>query len=67
MAQALVEGGKVRINRDKVTDCARKVRQDDILTIRAVRQVHVVRVIGFAPARVSPSLTATLYERVADA
>ena len=62
-----MEGGKVRINRDKVTDCARKVRADDILTIRASRQVHVVRVIGFAQARVSPPLTVTLYERVSDA
>lgn len=60
-------GGKVRINRDKVTDCARKVRIADILTIRASRQVHVVRVIGFAAARVSPPQTATLYETVADA
>lgn len=57
-------GGKVRINRDKVTDCARKVRADDILTIRAVRQVHVVRVIGFAASRVSAPQTATLFERI---
>lgn len=66
MAQNLVTGGKVRINRDKVTDCARRVRTDDILTIRASRQVHVVRVIGFVEARVSASLTATLYERIGD-
>lgn len=64
MAQALVTGGKVRINRDKVTDCARKVRADDILTIRAARQVHVVRVIGFSSQRVSPPQTATLFERI---
>lgn len=54
----------MRINRSKVNDCARKVRTDDILTIRAARKVHVVRVIGFAAARVSASLTPTLYEEV---
>jgi len=59
-----VTGGKVRINRDKVTDCARKVRTDDIVTIRAARQVHVVRVTGFAATRVPASLTPTLYERL---
>jgi len=62
-----VTGGKVRINRDKVTDSARKVRIDDILTIRGARQVHVVRVVGFATSRVSASLTPTLYQLINDA
>ncbi len=64
LAQALVEGGKVRLNRDKITDSARKVRPDDILTIRIGKLVHVVKVIGFAPSRVSPPETAQLYVRL---
>ncbi|MEO1103363.1 MAG: S4 domain-containing protein [Pseudomonadota bacterium] len=66
VAQALVTGGKVRLNRDKITDCARKVRVDDVLTIRTGRAVHVVKVIAFAPSRVSPPQTVHLYERLTD-
>ena len=66
MAQGLVAGGKVRINRDKVTDSARKVRLDDILTIRVPRGVQVLRVTGFAAARVSASLTGTLYQSLSE-
>ncbi|WMS44963.1 S4 domain-containing protein [Acuticoccus sp. MNP-M23] len=64
LAQALVAGGKVRLNRDKVTDSARKVRVDDILTIRIGKLVHVVKVVGFAPSRVSPPETVNLYLRL---
>ncbi|MEM9223411.1 MAG: S4 domain-containing protein [Pseudomonadota bacterium] len=65
VAQGLVTGGKVRINREKVTDSARRVRIGDILTIRAARQVHVVRVIGISATRVSAPKTVELFERVA--
>ena len=64
MAQALVEGGKVRINRVKVTQPSRLVRPDDVLTIRLPREVRVVRVVGFAKQRVSPPQTVSLYESV---
>jgi len=64
LAQALVAGGKVRLNRDKIGDSARKVRVDDILTIRIAKAVHVVRVIGFSQKRVSPPQTADLYVRL---
>ncbi|WP_226575195.1 RNA-binding S4 domain-containing protein [Acuticoccus sediminis] len=64
VAQSLVEGGKVRINRETVKSSSRMVRADDVLTIRLSRDVKVVRVIGFADRRVSPPETATLYEAV---
>ena len=66
MAQALVEGGKVRVNREKVTSSSRLVRRDDVLTIRLSREVKVVRVIGMAERRVSPPQTVTLYEPVSE-
>lgn len=64
MAQSLVAGGKVRINREKVTTSSRMVRADDVLTINLSREVKVVRVIGFAERRVSPPETAALYEPI---
>ena len=62
VAQALVVGGKVRVNRIKATDGDRPLRIGDILTIATPREVRVVRVIGFAERRVSPSQTPSLYE-----
>lgn len=58
-------GGKVRVNRVKVTAADRPVREGDVLTITTPRQVQVVRVIGFADRRVSPSATPALYEMLA--
>ncbi len=57
-----MEGGKVRLNREKVTSSSRLVRADDVLTIRMPRDVRVVRVRGFASRRASPSGAAALYE-----
>ncbi|WP_256461734.1 RNA-binding S4 domain-containing protein [Acuticoccus sp. I52.16.1] len=64
VAQALVEGGKVRLNRETIKSSSRMIRADDVLTIRLSRDVMVVRVIGFAQRRVSPPETAYLYEVV---
>lgn len=66
MAQALVAGGKVRVNREKVTHPARLVRCDDVLTIATPREIRVVRVVGFSDRRVSAPAVATLYEAVGE-
>ena len=60
-----MEGGKVRVNKGKVRNCARALREGDVLTLRLARDVRVVRVIGFAERRVSPPQTALLYEALA--
>ncbi|MEM6846951.1 MAG: S4 domain-containing protein [Pseudomonadota bacterium] len=65
LAQALVEGGKVRVNKEKIRNSARALREGDVLTLRLAREVRVVRVIGFAERRVSPAQTALLYEALA--
>jgi ribosome-associated heat shock protein Hsp15 len=64
VAQALVEGGKVRVNRERVTHSSRLVRTSDVLTIRLPRDVRVVRVLGFSERRVSPKEVSGLYEVV---
>ncbi len=55
-------GGKVRINRVRITDSDRSVRLGDVLTIATPGTVRVVRVVGFSERRVSPSETPSLYE-----
>jgi ribosome-associated heat shock protein Hsp15 len=57
-----VAGGGVRVNRVRVTETSRLLREGDVLTIRLPREVKVVRVLGFADRRVSPSLSRLLYE-----
>jgi ribosome-associated heat shock protein Hsp15 len=51
LAKALVEAGKVRVNRDRVTSADRLVRLGDVLTIVVGGRVRVLEVIGFAERR----------------
>ena len=51
LAKALVEAGKVRINRDRVTSADRLVRLGDVLTVVVGSRVRVLEVIGFAERR----------------
>ncbi|MEM8552831.1 MAG: S4 domain-containing protein [Pseudomonadota bacterium] len=66
VAQSLVVGGKVRINRPKFNECARKVSAGYVLTIRVGRTVSVIRVLGFSSSRVAPSNVVHLYAPVED-
>ncbi|MFM9860138.1 S4 domain-containing protein [Pseudoxanthobacter sp. M-2] len=51
LAKALVEAGKVRVNRDRVTSADRLVRLGDVLTVVVGSRVRVLEVIGFAERR----------------
>ena len=51
LAKALVEAGKVRVNRDRVTSADRLVRLGDVLTVIVGGRVRVLEVIGFAERR----------------
>lgn len=61
-----MEGGRVRVNRERVTSSSRLVRVEDVLTIRLSREVRVVRVLGFSDRRVSPPETINLYESLVE-
>jgi len=61
LAKALVETGKVRVNRDRVTSADRRVRLGDVLTLVVGRQVRVLEVIGFAERRGGPPSVAAMY------
>lgn len=62
IAQDLVEGRKVRLNREKIDNSARNIRLGDVLTISYSDRVHVLKVVGFAERRGSPSEAQLLYE-----
>lgn len=61
-AKALVEGGHVRIDGTKETRAGAPVTAGRTLTITLPARVRVLRVLGFAERRGSPTLAATLFE-----
>lgn len=64
LAAGLVQDGKVRINRAKVSKPSQAVRAGDVLTIRVGPRVRVLKVVKVGERR-GPSIEAqTLYEEV---
>ena len=62
LAQKLVTGGKVRINREKVLASSASVRIDDVVTVAVGKRIIVYRILGFADRR-GPAVEAQqLYE-----
>jgi ribosome-associated heat shock protein Hsp15 len=64
-AQALIEQGQVRINRERVSKISQAVKPNDILTLAIEGHVKVVRVLAEAERRGPPSSATGLYESVA--
>jgi len=63
-AQALVEGGQVRIDGKRLTDCARKLRPGNVLTLSLPHATKVVRVKASAERRGSYTVARELYEEI---
>jgi ribosome-associated heat shock protein Hsp15 len=61
-AAELIETGKVRINRDRVTKCSHTIKPGDVLTLILGEQVKVARVLGEAERRGSATLASLLYQ-----
>ncbi|MCB1453427.1 MAG: RNA-binding S4 domain-containing protein [Rhizobiaceae bacterium] len=64
LASKFVQSGKVRINRQKTDNAARRVRPGDVLTIALRGRVLVLRVAGIATRRGPASEAAQLFEDV---
>lgn len=60
-AAALVEAGKIRVNRVRVSKPAYAVKLGDVLTVAYGGSVHVLRVAGFAERRGSVTDAYALY------
>jgi ribosome-associated heat shock protein Hsp15 len=65
LAAEIVEAGKVRRNRERLTKSSDQVKLHDVLTITLPSRVIVLRVMGFAERRGGPAEAAGLCEDVA--
>ena len=61
-AAALVDGGLVRVNNERVTQPSRPVRPSDVITIALDRSVRILKVTGYAERRGSATVARGLFE-----
>ncbi len=66
LAQKLLAGGGVRLNREKVTNAARLIGPGDVLTIAHQGRVRVLKVTGIVDRRLPAKALAAVYETVSD-
>ena len=64
-ADALIEGGHVRLNRVRITKTGHAIKQGDILTLTLYSGVRVIKVLGAVERRGSASIAQQLYEEIA--
>jgi ribosome-associated heat shock protein Hsp15 len=62
LAAALVTGGKVRINRDRIDKPAHALKIGDVVTVTAHTRVRVLKVATFGDRRGPPAEAVLLYE-----
>ena len=61
-AAALVDGGHVRLNGERVTAASRPVKVGDVVTVALDRVVRVMKVTGFAERRGDADAARLLFE-----
>ena len=64
LATELVEGGRIRVNGQRVTNTTRQVGPGDVLTMALPHATRVVRILGAAERRGSFPDAQQLYEDV---
>ena len=62
LAATLVQDGKVRVNRQRVTKASHTIRIGDVVTLAAHRQVHVFKMLAPGTRRGPAQEARTLYE-----
>lgn len=62
LATRLVEGGKARVNRTRVTKASRTVKPGDVITLAIHEQVKVLKVVAFGTRRGPAQEARQLYE-----
>jgi ribosome-associated heat shock protein Hsp15 len=61
-AAALVGGGLVRLNNERVVQPSRPVRPGDVVTVALDRNVRILKVTGYAERRGSADIARDLFE-----
>lgn len=64
LAQALIDRGKVRLNKEKVDKPSQKLKPSDTLTISLGPKVRILKVLGIGQRRGPASEAQTLYEEL---
>jgi ribosome-associated heat shock protein Hsp15 len=64
LAQAMVEEGRVRVNREKALQPSRSIRTGDVLTVATPGRIRVLRVRSTGERRGPASEAQTLYEEL---
>ncbi len=64
LAQALIDRGKVRLNKEKVDKPSQKLKPSDTLTISLGPQVRILKVLGIGQRRGPASEAQALYEEL---
>jgi ribosome-associated heat shock protein Hsp15 len=67
LAQALIERGKVRVNRDKVGRASHWLKTGDVVTLSTGPRVRVVTIKGFGVRRGRAAEAQALYEELTPA
>lgn len=62
LAKALIEGGHVRVDRERETRAGHAVKRGETLTITLPNRVRVLKILGFVERRGSAEVAARLYE-----
>ena len=62
LAKALIEGGHVRVDRERETKAGHAVKRGETLTITLPGRVRVLKILGFVERRGSAEVAASLYE-----
>ena len=65
-ADALIEGGHVRLNRIRVSKTGHALKQGDVLTLTLYSGVRVIRVLGAAERRGAAQDAQKLYQDVTE-
>ena len=63
-ADALIEGGHVRLNRNRMSKTGHILREGDVLTLTLYAGVRIIKVLGVAERRGSASEAQKLYEEL---
>ncbi len=66
-AAELIETGKVRLNRERVTKCSHTVKTGDVLTIILGANVKVAKILGEAERRGPATAASQLYQDMTSA
>ena len=51
LSQKLVKAGKVRVNREKITNPSHPVKPENVLTLTLAREIKIIRVIAIGNRR----------------